>query len=78
MGIKYDKDRMVETIAMIGSMLAGIELTRVNIIRVKRESQMSNAEREMLDDTLIKLQDTEIDLTELKIAKERELKELCK
>lgn len=78
MGTKYDKDRMVETIAMIGSALAGVDLTRINIIRVKREYQMSNAERAMLDDLLIKLQMHEIDLTELKRTKERELKELCK
>lgn len=69
---------MVETIAMIGSALAGVDLTRINIIRVKREYQMSNAERAMLDDLLIKLQMHEIDLTELKRTKERELKELCK
>ena len=78
MGTKYDKDRMVETIAMIGSALAGVDLTRINIIRVKREYQMSNAERAMLDDLLIKLQMHDIDLTELKRTKERELKELCK
>lgn len=63
---------------MIGSALAGVDLTRINIIRVKREYQMSNAERAMLDDLLIKLQMHEIDLTELKRTKERELKELCK
>ena len=63
---------------MIGSALAGVDLTRINIIRVKREYQMSNAERAMLDDLLIKLQMHDIDLTELKRTKERELKELCK
>lgn len=78
METKYDKDRMIETIAMIGSALVGVDLTRASIIRAKREYQMSNAERAMLDDLLIKLQMHEIYLTELKRTKERELKDLCK
>lgn len=78
METRYDKDRMIEIVALIGSALAGVELTRASIIRVKREYQMSNAERAMLDDMLIKLQMHEIDLTELRKTKERELKDLCK
>lgn len=48
------------------------------LVGAKRENQLSNSERAMLDDILIKLQMHEIDLTELKRTKERELKELCK
>lgn len=62
---------IVKTIGFLGSALAGIELTRTNIINAKRLYQLNNNERAKIDDILIKLQDAEVDLTELKRVKER-------
>lgn len=79
MGIKYDKDKLADTVGYLNSALSnGIDFTRAMLVGAKRENQLSNSERAMLDDILIKLQMHEIDLTELKRTKERELKELCK
>lgn len=79
MGIKYDKDKLADTVEYLNSALSnGIDFTRAMLVGAKRENQLSNSERAMLDDMLIKLQMHEIDLTELKRAKERSLKELCK
>ena len=79
MGIKYDKDKLADTVEYLNSALSkGIDFIRAMLVGAKRENQLSNSERAMLDDILIKLQMYEIDLTELKRAKERSLKELCK
>lgn len=78
MGTENDKYDIEDTIGFIGCALEGIAFTRGNIIGAKRLCQLSNAERAMIDDMLIKLQMHEIDLTELKRTKERSLKELCK
>ena len=64
-------NKIVRTIGFLGSALAGIELTRTSIINAKRLHQLNNNERAMVDDILIKLQDTEVDLIELKRVKER-------
>lgn len=79
MGIKYDKDKLADTVGCLNSALSnGINFIRAMLVGAKRENQLSNSERAMLDDILIKLQMHEIDLTELKRTKERKLKELCK
>ena len=79
MGIKYDKDKLADTVGYLNSALSnGINFIRAMLVGAKRENQLSNSERAMLDDILIKLQMYEIDLTELKRAKEGSLKELCK
>ena len=79
MGIKYDKDKLADTVGYLNSALSnGINFIRAMLVGAKRENQLSNSERAMLDDILIKLQMHEIDLTELKRAKEGSLKELCK
>lgn len=79
MGKKYDKDKLANTVEILDSALStGIDFIRAMLVGAKRENQLSNSERAMLDDILIKLQMHEIDLTELKRTKERELKELCK
>lgn len=79
MGIKYDKDKLSDTVGYLNSALSnGIDFIRAMLVGAKRENQLSNSERAMLDDILIKLQMHEIDLTELKRTKERKLKELCK
>lgn len=64
-------NKIVRTIVFLGSAIAGIELTRTNIINAKRLYQLNNNERAKIDDILIKLQDAEVDLTELKRVKER-------
>ena len=79
MGTKYDSDKLADTVGYLNSALSnGINFIRAMLVGAKRENQLSNSERAMLDDILIKLQMHEIDLTELKRTKERELKELCK
>lgn len=79
MGIKYDKDKLADTVGCLNSALSnGINFIRAMLVGAKRENQLSNSERAMLDDILIKLQMHEIDLTELKRTKERKLKELGK
>lgn len=64
-------NKIVRTIGFLGSAIAGIELTRTNIINAKRLYQLNNNERAKIDDILIKLQDAEVYLTELKRMKER-------
>lgn len=79
MGIKYDKDKLVDTVVYLNSALSnGIDFTRAMLVGAKRKNQLSNSERAMIDDILIQLQMHEICLTELKRTKERKLKELCK
>lgn len=62
---------IVKTIGFLGSALVGIELTRTSIINAKRLYQLSNDEKAMIDDILIRLQDAELNLTELKRVKEK-------
>lgn len=78
MGTKQEKYDMEDTIGFIGCALEGIAFIRGNIIGAKRLCQLSNAERALLDDILFELQEVENDLTAIKRAKERSLKELCK
>lgn len=79
MGIKYDKDKLADTVVFLNSALSnGIDFIRAMLVGAKRKNQLSNSERAMIDDILIQLQMHEICLTELKRAKERKLKELCK
>ena len=79
MEIKYDKDKLADTVRYLNSALSnGINFIRAMLVGAKRENQLSNSERAIIDDILIKLQMHEIDITELKRTKERELKELCK
>ena len=79
MGIKYDKDKLADTVRDLNSALSnGINFIRAMLVGAKRENQLSNSERAIIDEVLIKLQMDEIDLNELKRAKERSLKELCK
>ena len=79
MEIKYDKDKLADTVRYLNLALSnGINFIRAMLVGAKRENQLSNSERAIIDDILIKLQMHEIDITELKRAKERSLKELCK
>lgn len=79
MGTKYDKDKLTDTVGYLNSALSnGIDFTRSMLVGAKRENQLSNTERAMIDDILIKLQEAAVDLTAIKRAKERSLKELCK
>lgn len=79
MGTKYDKDKLADTVEYLNSALSnGIDFIRAMLVGAKRENQLSNTERAMIDDILIRLRDIENELTELKRAKERKLKELCK
>ena len=79
MGIKYDSDKLANTVEYLDSALStGIDFTRTVLSGAKRENQLSNIERAKIDNILISLRDIENELTELKRTKERELKELCK
>lgn len=78
MGTEQDKYDIEDTIGFIGSALEGMAFIRANIIGAKRLCRLSNSERAMIDDILIKLQEAAVDLTAIKRAKERSLKELCK
>ena len=79
MGIKYDSDKLANTVGYLNSALSnGINFIRAMLVGAKRENQLSNIERAKIDDILIRLRDIENELTELKRTKKMQLNALCK